>query len=139
MRMNPTKRFSAHLADGCDPGPVIVGSLEFARELLANTSLDERARVKAMVVIEELVSNCLRHGGASGDISMQLLLSEVSGALQVTLEDTGPVFDPTEADRTPGPDPETGGSVGLAIVRNWSEGLSYSRKGAINRVTLAIR
>lgn len=136
--MDRKRQFSAFVASGGDPRPSIVGSLEFAREYLVSTNLDERLRVKAMVVIEELVSNCLRYGSVAADISMQFSLEQAGDTLIFELEDNGPPFDPTCDTKIAGPDPKTGGSVGLAIVRAWAADMRYARCGGSNALKVII-
>ena len=136
--MDRKRQFSAFVASGGDPRPSIMGSLEFAQDFLASTNLDERLRVKAMVVIEELVSNCLRYGGAAADISMHFSLEQAGETLIFELEDNGPAFDPTCDTKFEGPDPKTGGSVGLAIVRAWAAEMRYARRGAANTLKVII-
>ena len=136
--MDPRRRFSAFVASGCNPRPAILGALEFARDFLPDSSLDERARAKAAVILEEVVSNSLRHGGKDRDLSLCLSLDDVGDGLVLELEDDGAVFDPTSAATKDGPDPHTGGGVGIAIVRAWGEDITYSRVGERNILRLKI-
>ncbi len=137
--MDRSRRFSAFVASGRDPRSTIVEALEFAREFLRQSCLDESACVKASIIIEELVSNCLRYGGASSDVSLWLSLDDTGDAVIVELEDDGPPFDPTDTTRFAGPDPETGGGVGLAIVRTWGEDITYRRNDNRNLIRLTVR
>lgn len=137
--MEPSRRFSAFVASDRDPRSTIVEALQFARDFLSRSCLDERACVKASIVIEELVSNCLRHGGADRDISLWLALNFVGDGLAIEVEDDGPAFDPTATIEFTGPDRETGGGIGLVILRTWGEDLSYQRSSERNVVRLKIR
>lgn len=137
--MERSRRFSAFVASGRDPRSTIREALRFARDFLAQSCLDEQARVKAAIIVEELVSNCLRHGGAERDQSMCLLLQDTGASMVLELEDEGAAFDPTSGISFAGPDPITGGGIGLAIVRAWGEDISYSRNGRRNYLRLTIR
>ena len=136
--MNAKNSFSAYLAQGCPPHSTILEALRFAREFLAQSCLGEGVRVKASVIIEELISNSLQYGGAHKDISLCLTLVEQNGALIVKLEDDGPAFDPSDDSNFCGPDPETGGGVGLAVVRNWANEMTYNRSENLNVLQLLL-
>lgn len=137
--MDQSRRFSAFVASGRDPRPTIREALQFARDYLTQSCLDERAHVKAAIIVEELISNCLRHGGGEQDLSVSLMLEEIGGAIILEVDDDGPAFDPTSGTGFSGPDPETGGGIGLAIVRAWGEDIDYSFTGERNILRLTIR
>ncbi|WP_299193588.1 ATP-binding protein [uncultured Erythrobacter sp.] len=137
--MDRRRRFSAFVASGRDPRSTILQALQFAREFLPESCLDERARVKAAIIIEELVSNSLRYGGQANDLSLWLSLDDTGDAVVLELEDDGAPFDPTCEDSFAGPNPETGGGIGLAIVRAWGEDLTYARRSDRNCLQLTIR
>lgn len=141
--MDHPRRFSAFVASGRDPRGAILEALEFARDFLPSSSLDERSRIKVAIIVEELVSNSLRHGAGERDISLWLALEDRDGAVELELEDDGEPFDPTSgpdtAMRFSGPDPVTGGGIGLAIVQAWGEDIAYTRSGGRNLLRMAIR
>jgi serine/threonine-protein kinase RsbW len=91
------------------------------------------------VVVEELVSNAARHGAAGEVISIELALDAEDGHVSLLLEDDGIAFDPTTDRAFAGPDGETGGGVGLALVKAWASGFRYSRRAGRNRVELELR
>jgi len=136
--MDHRRRFSAFVASGRDPRSAILQALEFARDFLPHSSLDERARVKAAIIVEELVANSLRHGSADRDLSLWLSLDDVGDGVMVEMEDDGAAFDPASRANFEGPNPHTGGGVGLAIVRAWGEDISYTRAGNRNLLRLRI-
>lgn len=141
--MDHRRRFSAFVASGRDPRSTILEALEFARDFLPGSTLDERSRIKVAIIVEELVSNSLRHGAGERDISLWLALDDKGGAVELEIEDDGEPFDPTNAPnggmRFSGPDPTTGGSIGLAIVHAWGEDIRYSRAGGRNLLRMTIR
>ena len=136
--MDRQRRFSAFVAGGHDPRPTILNALEFARAFVEGSCLDQRGRVKAVIVVEELVSNLLRHGGKQRDIAFSLLLADNPDGVGVTLEDDGAAFDPVKDKPFSGLDRDTGGGVGLAIVRAWGEDITYSRRAEQNLLNLMI-
>jgi len=92
------------------------------------------------VVLDELLSNAIRHGldGAAGH-EIRLALGYDANEVTVEIEDDGAAFDPTQvpdpvlattlADRKPG-------GVGIAFVRNLTDSFEYQRVGDRNRVVL---
>lgn len=137
--MDHRRRFSAFVAHGHDPRPTIVEALEFVRAFLPHSALEERAQIKLLIVVEELVANTLRHGGRDGDVAFCFVLEDQGEAVAVELEDDAPPFDPVSAPEFTGPDMHTGGGVGLAIIRTWGETITYTRHDDRNRVRLTVR
>lgn len=98
-------------------------------------------------MIEELVTNSLRHGGKAQDLALLLTLKADGdghgggggGAVTIKIEDDGPAFDPLTAPPITGPDPTTGGGIGLAIVNAWGENAVYSRVSQNNVLRLTLR
>jgi len=95
------------------------------------------------LVLDELVSNVIRHGmGSEGDGSIDIRLERVAApALSVEVSDEGAPFDPSEA--TP-PDLElpleqrSGGGMGLALVRELTSDLSYRRVDGRNVISFEL-
>lgn len=117
---------------------------ERAGQALAEAAVDAKTAYAVQVVIEELVSNIIRHGqggdaGPDGDI--QVLMAIDSAAVQLHLADSGPAFDPAAA-----PEPELDvplearqvGGLGLHLVRSMTEHLTYERVNGQNRVNARI-
>ena len=136
--MEHRRRFSAFVASGRDPRSTIVEALEFARDFLPQSSLDERSRIKVAIIVEELVSNALRHGAGERDMALCLTLADRDGAIALEIEDDGEPFDPTSGLHFNGPDPKTGGGIGLAIVRAWGDEITYARSGGHNVLRMVI-
>lgn len=137
--MDQRRRFSARVAKGRDPHSTILEALQFARDFLPHSSLDESGQNRAAIVIEELVSNILRHGGGRADHSLWLSIEDANGALAVEIEDDGIAFDPSAANPFDGPNPKTGGGIGLAIVRAWGTDITFARNGDRNLLKLTIK
>lgn len=139
IAMGTGKRFSAALAPGDDPGPIVIEACAEADRFAAEAGLEARSRDRLAVVIEELASNALRHGARSGRLRLDLLLAAEADHVAVTIEDDGVAFDPTRARPFAGPDPRTGGGVGLELVRSWASEMHYSRSGLGNRLELKLK
>ncbi len=140
--MDRSRRFSAFVASGYNPHPTILEALHFTREFLSTCTLSEGARDKLAIVVEELVSNTLRHGKGDPekpiDVAMWLSLDDTGDEVVIEMEDNGTSFDPSATDGFAGPDPETGGGVGLAIIQAWGEDLSYMRMANRNVLRLKV-
>jgi anti-sigma regulatory factor (Ser/Thr protein kinase) len=81
------------------------------------------------VILEELVSNVVRHGFQPGaDKSIRLVVATRPETIDLVIEDDGVPFDPTEADQpAPLQSLETAklGGLGIPLVRKLSASLRY--------------
>ncbi|EAQ27659.1 sensor histidine kinase [Erythrobacter sp. NAP1] len=136
--MDQRRRFSAFVAAGHDPRPSILDAIEFAREFMNQTGLCERTVVKVSIIVEELVSNALRHGGGDCDVSLWMSLSRSGDAVVLEVEDDGASFNLAKAPAFTSPHPQTGGGIGIAIVRAWAQDMVYARRGNHNVLSLKI-
>ena len=137
--MGAGKRFSARVSAGDDPAAASLAALAVAEDFASAAGLDARGGARLAVVVEELVSNAIRHGAADGAIAIDLTLVAGDGEIAVVLQDDGIAFDPTEQRAFTGPNPETGGGVGLALVRAWANSIGYTRANGRNRIELRLR
>ena len=137
--MGARKRFSARVSAGDDPAAASLAALAAAEDFATDAGLDARGGARLAVVVEELVSNAIRHGTAKGRIAIDLTLESGDGEIAVVLEDDGIVFDPTEQRTFTGPNSDTGGGVGLALVRAWANAIAYTRSNGRNRIELLLR
>lgn len=137
--MGQRRRFSAFVTKDSNCASAIGHSLQFARGFLDGHELDSRMKVKLAILVEELVTNALRHGGKSQDIAVTLVLSAGQDSVHLEITDNGPAFDPLSVPPITGPDPITGGGIGLAILKAWGENAVYSRKTDGNVLSLTLR
>lgn len=137
--MGAGKRFSAELEPGGNPGPIVIAAMAVAEEFADETGLAPQDGARLAVVVEELISNALRHGSASARIRLHLTLVVDPGGVALAIEDDGLAFDPTRIRSFSGPDPVTGGGVGLALVQAWADDFVYRRAEGRNRVSLILR
>ena len=112
-----------------DPGVAIGGLLAEVAGFAGTTDLSEGDVARLAIVVEELASNALLHGQAHA-LSFDIAAGEDS--VDIRLIDDGRRFDPAKTGRFEAPDPQTGGGVGLQLVRSWCEPLVYRRKGKSN-------
>ena len=137
--MGAGKRFSTQVSAGDDPAAASLAALAVAEDFASEAGLDARGGARLAVVVEELVSNAIRHGAADGAIDIDLSLTAGDGEIALALVDDGVAFDPTADRNFAGPDAETGGGVGLALVKAWANAFSYRRDGGRNVIELRLR
>lgn len=94
------------------------------------------------VVLDELFTNTVRHGGCAGMAqAARIRLSAGDGAVEVEYADRGKPFDPADA---PKPDLQAPleerrrGGLGLHFVREMTSEFTYRRDGEWNRMALRI-
>jgi serine/threonine-protein kinase RsbW len=125
-----------------DPA-VIEESRHAVVEFLEPCGVTARTMNRVEVVLEELVSNLIRHGK---DVhSITVIASCHSGSIELAVEDDGAEFDPLVK---PEPDPFTSladaplGGLGIALVRRLTCAVRYDRvkngSAARNRVSVII-
>ena len=137
--MGQWRRFSAFVTKDSNCAPAIAHSLQFARNFLEGRDYEPRLKIKLVILVEELVANALRHGGKSQDLALLLVLEGGEEAITLEMVDDGPEFDPLSAPPVTGPDPTTGGGIGLAIVNAWGEDGVHSREAGFNTLKLTLR
>lgn len=106
---------------------------------LERFAIDDIALNRIEVILEELVSNVVRHG--EGADVLQIEAEYTGQAIRLVIEDNGPVFNPFEA---PEPSPFTTvenatlGRQGIPLIRRLSKSVHYHRIGSVNRTTAVI-
>ena len=102
--------------------------------------LDMHVAMKLQVAMEEMVTNVIFYAypeGTSADIT---LTAESDGKeVAFVLSDTGKPFDPTakeDADLDVNPMDREQGGMGILIVKNIMNEVSYQRLGDINQLTM---
>ena len=113
---------------------------EFMEGVCDELQLDMHVAMKLQVAIEEMVTNVIFYAypeGTSADISLS---AESDGSeLTFILSDTGMPFDPTakeDADTETNPMDREQGGMGILIVKNIMNEVSYQRLGDINQLTM---
>lgn len=116
----------------------VATSREAVAGFLAPFGVD-RLLNRVEVVLEELVSNLVRHGE---DVSEITVAADYDGdSVDLVIEDDGIPFDPFAMD-DPAPfthlDEASLGGLGIHLVRRLSKAARYDRVGARNRVSVTI-
>jgi serine/threonine-protein kinase RsbW len=139
--MDEEPKLIARMANG--PAAIQQSRLAVVR-FLEPFGIVARTMNRVEVVLEELISNLVRHGK---DVSVVTVAAGYrAGAVDLIVEDDGAAFDPFAR---PEPQPFTSledaplGGLGIALVRRLSASASYDRVGsgseARNRVSVRIK
>ncbi len=116
------------------------GATEAASHWLEQRQASDDLRYFANLVIEEIVTNCIKYGYNDTKehfIDISLLFS--GGALVITILDDGQPFDPMAApdpDLHINPDDRPIGGLGIYLLRQMSDRMEYRREGDKNRLTI---
>jgi serine/threonine-protein kinase RsbW len=123
--------------------PEIRRATDFAQEFGARFALPARDADAICVVLDELLTNAIRHGlGGAGGQPISISLDYAGDEIQLEIEHGGPAFDPTAvaapvlagtlSERQPG-------GLGIAFVRGLTDALEYTRERDRNRLILRRR
>jgi len=124
---------------GADPGGVEKVNAVFA-EFARTYALPEAVRRSLNIALDELLANELSHGmrgGDAGPVTVEVELDQER--LTATITDDGPPFDPfrqAAPDTTLSVDERPIGGLGIHLVRELMDEVSYERRDGHNVVVL---
>jgi anti-sigma regulatory factor (Ser/Thr protein kinase) len=118
------------------------GLLDGIVEFLHREGLQSRDITRIQIAVDEAFSNIVAHGyrGGSGAVTLRCQVSP--GGVEMVLEDRAPRFDPTTL---PPPDRDSGlaqrrsGGLGVYLIRNLVEGVSYEYRDGVNILTMKMK
>ena len=114
-------------------GDAVAATRRYASDHL----LGPRDEARLCIIVEELITNLIEHGGADIERPIGIDLGRARDAVTLVIEDEGRGFDPRDL-----PDgntiPDRGGGAGLRLVAAWSEVVGYERDGGRNRLKLVV-
>ena len=113
---------------------------EFMEGVCDELQLDMHVAMKIQVAMEEMVTNVIFYAYPEGT-SADITLTAESDGKEVTfvLSDAGKPFDPTakeDADLDVNPMDREQGGMGILIVKNIMNEVSYQRLGDMNQLTM---
>lgn len=117
--------------------------LDVLRRFAESHAVPVDAQRDALVALEEIVTNVLRHGGDGSRVpGVDVSIAVEPGSLVMTVVDDGVAFDPLTAIApsidTALPDRPIGG-LGILLVRRLMDRVDYTRTGDLNELTLIKR
>lgn len=113
---------------------------EFMEGICDELQLDMHVAMKLQLAIEEMVTNVIFYAYPAGSSADITLSAESDGKeLTLVLSDSGKPFDPTakeDADTEINPMDRDQGGMGILIVKNIMNEVSYRRLGDVNQLTM---
>ena len=95
---------------------------------------------RLLTVLDELLSNVIRHGVQDGSGSIEVKVSCKDGLLQAQVTDQAAPFNPLlqpAPDTTGSLEQRRPGGLGIALVKALSDGVHYERAGDRNQLTVS--
>ena len=136
--------FEPQANGAADQSEVLEAIAEALDGLAEQKGLGQDTVFRANLVVEELVLNAMVHGGALSAAPPRMDVAMALGPNGLTIEvgDNGPAFNPLE-DAPPAPDIRPGqelsvGGLGIHLVKNMVDRMSYRRVEGWNRITMAL-
>lgn len=119
----------------CNGGDAIGRMVAGAQDFSIEAALEPGHAARLAIMVEELVTNLVEHGGVAADGVIELVLTQQDGVVGIALSDTGIAFDLRTAES--GDDvPDRGGGAGIDLIKAWAEIVDYESKGGQNRLLL---
>jgi anti-sigma regulatory factor (Ser/Thr protein kinase) len=116
---------------------------QFLQEFWSAAALPPAQALSFELALEEIFMNVVMHGSHPGTVPrVEVSLVLTDGDVTMTLEDDGPEFDPLSLPR---PDVEASlgdrpiGGLGVFLVRQMMDAVSYQRVGARNQLRMSKR
>lgn len=116
---------------------------EALNEFADSARLPEELRHDVLVIVDEVLSNVLRHGrDGGGDLDVDLRMAIEEDTLVLRFADSGPPFDPLSV---AAPDLQIpvgerpAGGLGIVLVRALTDSQRYLREGGRNILVLTLQ
>ena len=120
-----------------DPNPV----MEFVEEELSKHDCPSRALYQIQVAIEEILVNIVSYAGLANDDDVEVRCEVLDDPLRVVVQflDGGVPFDPLameDPDTSPEATEEREGGLGIFLVKQMMDSVSYAYEGGKNTLTI---
>lgn len=112
-------------------------ALALVNAFCADNHITGRDRMILCLIMEELVTNTLRHGAAPADAPIEVELARRQDRVEVGYADHGVPFDPLR--EVPASEPITAypeGGLGWRLIRHYCPAIDYRREAGQNRLRL---
>ena len=124
----------------------LADAIEFVEAFCADRGVVESDALRLSLVLEELFTNTVVHGhGGGSDAPVRLGLRVDAAHLELSYEDSAPAFDPLDHVARLPIDPAAGladrpiGHLGIPLIVNMADRISYAHEAGCNRILLALR
>ena len=121
-------------------------AISFVEAFCADRGVAESDALRLSLVLEELFTNTVVHGHCGGsDAPVRLGLRVDGWHLELSYEDNAPPFDPLDHFARSPVDPAAGvpdrpiGHLGIPLIVNMADRISYAHEAGRNRILLALR
>lgn len=117
---------------------------EFVREAARRAAFDDEDLLAVDLIVEEIFLNIAMHGYQGKEPGMVAIhcMSPGTGVLTIQSEDWADAFNPLDGDNSPAPDVPLSerreGGLGLVLVKNMAESVSYRRIEDRNELTVRV-
>lgn len=101
------------------------------------TKLQAEDLLKLQLIVEELMTNSIRHGSCGDKSHIEIELRELEDRVLINYDDSGILFDPTIYS-LPTPSTQTRSGYGWVLIRGFCHDIDYQRQDTINRTRLAL-
>ena len=112
----------------------------FLRDFWSSADLAPAECTSFELALEEVFTNIVKHGTRPGSVSqVEVSLALAADGLTMTVEDDGPQFDPLSLptpDVTATLEERPLGGLGVFLVRQMMDAVSYQRIGTRNRLSI---
>ena len=135
--------------DDCSVAARMAGladAIAFVDAFCADRGVAASDGLRLALVVEELFTNTVMHGhGGGSDAPVRFALRADASHLELRYEDSAPPFDPLDHLARSPIDPAASvvdrpiGQLGIALVVNMAERISYAREDGRNRIVLVLR
>ena len=121
-------------------------AIDAARKMVADLEIrgvmSPHERHVLELIIEELVTNTLKHGGCGPNSTIELRITFSGDALGLHYQDHGRPFDPLR-DLPPDSrdrhiDERQLGGLGWPLIFHYANDVSYSRESSVNRISIRV-
>jgi anti-sigma regulatory factor (Ser/Thr protein kinase) len=126
---------SASMTIRCTGAEAIHAMVVAAQDFVLQRGLETGHGARLVIIVEELVTNLVEHGGISADGLIELVLTQEDAVVGIALSDSGIAFDP-RSDDGEGEIPDRGGGAGIDLIKAWAEIVDYESHGGQNRLLL---
>lgn len=112
-------------------------ALALVSAFCADNRITGRDRMVLYLIMEELVTNTLRHGAPPADAPIEVELTRRQDRVEVGYADHGVPFDPLR--EAPAGEPITAypeGGLGWRLIRHYCPAIDYRREAGQNRLRL---